>query len=64
MQTRQGLTHLSWLAARYPSPTLQENLAYLQKREVHMQYPIYQAAGWPIGSGSVESANKVVVEAR
>jgi hypothetical protein len=58
------LTHLTWLAARYPSPTMQENLAYLQKRETHMQYPPYQQAGWPIGSGSVESANKVVVEAR
>ena len=58
------LKHLSWLAARYPSPTLQEKLAYLQKREAHMHYPTYQAAGWPIGSGSVESANKVVVEAR
>ena len=58
------LNHLSWLAARYPSPTIQEKLAYLQKREAHMQYPTYQAAGWPIGSGSVESANKLVVEAR
>ena len=58
------LAHLSWLAARYPSPTIQEKLAYLQKREAHMRYPTYQAAGWPIGSGSVESANKVVVEAR
>ncbi len=29
-----------------------------------MQYPAYQEAGWPIGSGSVESANKLVVEAR
>src|SRR3989454_2988408 len=58
------LTHLAWLAARYPSPLMQEKLAYLQKREVQMQYPTYQAAGWPIGSGSVESANKVVVEAR
>ena len=58
------LKHLAWLAARYASPTIQEKLAYLQKREAHMQYPIYQAAGWPIGSGSVESANKVVVEAR
>src|SRR5713101_2961593 len=58
------LTHLSWLAARYPNPTMQEKLAYLQKREAHMQYPTYQQAGWPIGSGSVESANKVVVEAR
>jgi hypothetical protein len=36
----------------------------LQKREAHMQYPTYQEAGWPIGSGSVESANKLVVEAR
>ncbi len=58
------LKHLGWLAAGSPSPTIQENLAYLQKREAHMQYPTYQQAGWPIGSGSVESANKVVVEAR
>ena len=58
------LTHLAWLSARYPSPLAQEKLTYLQKREAHMQYPIYQAAGWPIGSGSVESANKGVVEAR
>ena len=58
------LTHLAWLAARYPSSLMQEKLTYLQKREAHMQYPTYQAAGWPIGSGSVESANKGVVEAR
>jgi hypothetical protein len=58
------LKHLAWLAARYPSEASQGNLTYLQKREAHMQYPIYQEAGWPIGSGSVESANKVVVEAR
>lgn len=37
---------------------------YLEKREGLMQYPLYQAQGWPIGSGMVESANKVVVEAR
>jgi len=29
-----------------------------------MHYPAYQAAGWPIGSGCVESANKWVVEDR
>jgi hypothetical protein len=58
------LKHLAWLAARYPSSLIQEKLAYLQKREAHMQYPSYQQAGWPIGSGSVESANKLVVEAR
>jgi hypothetical protein len=43
---------------------MQEKLAYLHKREAHMHYPSYQEAGWPIGSGSVESANKLVVEAR
>jgi hypothetical protein len=29
-----------------------------------MQYPHYQSQHWPIGSGMVESANKLVVEAR
>jgi len=58
------LTHLAWLAASSPSPLLQEKLTYLQKRAAQMQYPTYQQAGWPIGSGSVESANKLVVEAR
>jgi hypothetical protein len=58
------LKHLARLTARYPSPLAQEKLTYLQKREAHMQYPTYQQAGWPIGSGSVESAHKVVVEAR
>jgi hypothetical protein len=58
------LHHLAFLAAHYPSAEMQESLSYLQKREAHMQYPTYQAAGWPIGSGSVESANKRVVEAR
>jgi hypothetical protein len=58
------LKHLSWLVARYPSAGVQEKLTYLQKRQAHMHYPTYQEAGWPIGSGSVESANKLVVEAR
>jgi hypothetical protein len=39
-------------------------VAYLEKRAAHMQYPMFQAAGWPIGDGAVESANKLVVEAR
>jgi hypothetical protein len=58
------LKHLARVVARYPSEASQEKLTYLHKRETHMQYPTYQAAGWPIGSGSVESANKGVVEAR
>ena len=40
------------------------SLAYLEKREAHMQYAMCLAHGWPIGSGAVESGNKVVVEAR
>jgi hypothetical protein len=45
-------------------PQLEENLAYLEKRIAQMQYPSFQAQGWPIGSGVVESGNKLVVEAR
>jgi hypothetical protein len=41
-----------------------ENLAYLEKRLKLMEYPNFQASGWPIGSGVVESGNKLVVEAR
>jgi hypothetical protein len=40
------------------------HVAYLEKRITHMQYPTFQASGWPIGDGAVESANKLVVEAR
>ncbi len=43
---------------------LAEALTYLEKRTAMMNYPEYQRQGWPIGSGSVESGNKVVVEAR
>jgi Uncharacterised protein family (UPF0236) len=43
---------------------IREDLAYLQKREALMQYPRYRDAGWPIGSGMVESANKLVMQAR
>jgi hypothetical protein len=49
---------------REPPAEVSEALAYLEKRAHHMHYPAYMAAGWPIGSGVVESANKLVVEAR
>jgi hypothetical protein len=45
-------------------PVVAENLAYLEKRVAQLQYPSFQAAEWPIGSGMGESANKLVVEAR
>ena len=43
---------------------LSKPLAYLEKREAQMCYPVWQAQGWPIGSGAVESGNKLVVEVR
>jgi hypothetical protein len=59
------LAELDRLEPTYPDqPIITENLAYLKKRQAQMNYPAYQTQGWPIGSGSVESANKLVVEAR
>lgn len=43
---------------------ISKKLSYLEKRETRMQYPLYRAQGWPIGSGVVESGNKVVMQAR
>ncbi len=59
------LPELQMRVTQHPEdPDLAEALAYLEKRVGMMDYPEYQRQGWPIGSGSVESANKVVVEAR
>lgn len=41
-----------------------EHLEYLEKRRDQIRYAEFIAAGLPIGSGIVESANKLVVEAR
>ena len=43
---------------------LDKKVKYLQKRKEMMQYPQFQQKGWPIGSGSVESANVGVVQNR
>jgi hypothetical protein len=40
------------------------SLAYLSKRQAQLAYAAFQAQGYPIGSGIVESANTLVVEAR
>ena len=53
------------LATQPQAPSdVAEALAYLGKRRAQLQYPTFQAQGWPIGSGIVESGNKLVVEAR
>ena len=59
------LTEFSELKAQHPQVEVTaENLGYLEKRQAQMQYPDFQAQGWPIGSGIVESGNKLVVESR
>jgi hypothetical protein len=59
------LGELRQLQRQYPdNEVLRLNLAYLDKRQSQLQYPRFREQGWPIGSGMIESANKLVVEAR
>ncbi|MGE5603591.1 MAG: ISKra4 family transposase [Nitrososphaerales archaeon] len=59
------LAEVRRLASLAPQPAIiVSHLCYLEKRQAQMQYPAFLAAGWPIGDGAVESANKLVVEAR
>jgi len=59
------LTELNRLVQQHPQAMeITSHMAYLEKRQAQMQYPQFRAQGWPIGSGIVESGNKLVVEAR
>ena len=59
------LLELEKLQRQHPeAEVISSNLAYLKKRKDQIQYPLFQAQGWPIGSGTVESGNKLVVQAR
>lgn len=59
------LKEVGLLLEKHPDvPELQTKVNYLRKREQQMQYPLYQQLGWPLGSGSVESSHKSVVQAR
>ena len=44
--------------------TIAKCLAYFAKRQAQLAYATFQQQGYPIGSGIVESANKLVIEAR
>ncbi len=44
--------------------TIQKSLNYLTQRRAMLAYATFQAQGYPIGSGCVESANKLVVQSR
>jgi len=59
------LKDVGLLLQKHPDvPELATKVNYLRKREQQMQYPLYQQLGWPLGSGSVESSHKSVVQAR
>lgn len=65
----RGPSVLLSMATRLPKDIaeqegIREHLSYFKKREAMMHYPRFRQQGWPIGSGMVESANKLVVEAR
>jgi hypothetical protein len=45
-------------------PAVTDAVRYFGKRLAQMAYPDFQAQGWPIGSGMVESSNKIVMQAR
>jgi hypothetical protein len=44
--------------------TLDKSLHYLRERREMIRYARFRAQGYPIGSGSVEGANKLVVQSR
>ena len=56
------------MRARIATPpanaALASQLAYLETRVAQLQYPQFITEGWPIGSGMVERATKLVVEDR
>jgi hypothetical protein len=59
------LAELARLCALFPlNEQMNKSYAYLARREERMQNPSYQQDGWPIGSGIVESGNKVLMQAR
>jgi hypothetical protein len=48
----------------YDAHLIDEQLSYLEKRREQIRYAQFIASDFPIGSGMVESGNKLVVEAR
>lgn len=63
------LTALTTLGERVDLPAEARQVAvschsYLARRRDQIRYAVFRNAGYPIGSGCVESANKLLVEAR
>jgi len=64
--SEQVLSGLSRLRAKDEASreVIRQQVGYFKKRREMIRYAEFEQAGYPIGSGSVESANKLVVEAR
>lgn len=61
----QVLSHLHELARLVQScPQLSEHLQYLDKHQGQMAYSTFRRQGYPIGSGILESGNKLLMQAR
>lgn len=58
-----ALEQLDLTRERYPA-TVQQAAGYFRNNQGRMDYPRYRAAGYPIGSGTVESAANTVVHHR
>jgi hypothetical protein len=58
------LENREWPSVRGLSAVRAEVLGYFRNQVDRMDYPSYEAAGWYIGSGAVESACKTVVGQR
>jgi hypothetical protein len=61
---RDDLTTAPDAAAPARLATVAASLRYLESRRAQIAYAAFRALGYPIGSGAVESANKLLVEAR
>lgn len=57
-------TVLAALERLPPSAERDRAVGYLGGRQAMLIYPVRDALGYPVGSGCVESANKLVDEAR
>ena len=44
--------------------TLRETADYLATHQARLRYPLFRAAGWPVGSGVVEGGCKHVIDLR
>jgi hypothetical protein len=61
-QAADVLCRLQRWAARCPA--IAGDVTYLGKRRALLQYAQFRAAGWPIGSGSAESAHRHLMQVR